>query len=116
MSPACALFGIAGSLIKARVPEIMEIAASGDVVAVELLRNQGREMGLLAKSLLNGLGLNPTQSPIVIGGGIGIVGNQLIMDGLESVVGNPASNGHVILLSSDPINRAITLAQESALN
>ena len=101
---------------RARVPEIMEIAAMGDVVAVELLRNQGREMGLLAKSLLNRLGLNSDHSPIVIGGGIGVVGNQFIMDGLESVVGNPASDGHVILLNSDPINGAIALAQESALN
>jgi|AntAceMinimDraft_1070359.scaffolds.fasta_scaffold00438_6 N-acetylglucosamine kinase-like BadF-type ATPase len=95
---------------RARVPEIMEIAADGDEVAIELLRNQGREIGLLAQSLLNRLGLSADSAPIVIGGGIGVVGNKIIMSGLASIIGENSVSNNVVLLSTDPIFGAIDLA------
>jgi N-acetylglucosamine kinase-like BadF-type ATPase len=97
-----------------RVREVVEIADSGDTVAVSLVERQGREIGLLAASLLAMLGLQDSAVPVVLGGGIGAAGDALLVAAAENTLAERAPRATLSIVGAAPITGAVQLALESA--
>jgi len=97
---------------RGRVPEIFAAARDGDEAARALVHRQGREIALLAASLLARLGLEERTVPIVVGGGIGASGDPLLMAAVESTLADLAPSAIVTVTSTPPIDGAIALAME----
>jgi N-acetylglucosamine kinase-like BadF-type ATPase len=97
-----------------RTPDIVEIANSGDPVAIALVERQGSEVGLLAAALLARLGLAGSAVPVVLGGGIGAAGDALLVAAAERVLAERAPGATLSIVTAPPISGAVHLALESA--
>ena len=93
-----------------RMSEVFAIADSGDAVAVSLVDRQGREIGLLAASLLDRLGLAGSAVPLVLGGGIASSGHPRLMAALSLVLADRAPLAHPVVVTEAPITGAVRLA------
>ena len=76
---ACTRRSAACSTWRSKVPEIFALAGRGDRMAVKLVERQGREIGILAGSLLERLDLQHADVPVVLGGGIPTSGDALLL-------------------------------------
>ena len=94
------------------VPEIFALARAGDHVARGLVERQGREIGVLAASLLTRLGLQDDDLPVVLGGGIGSCGDPILSAAVESALRERAARARLTVVTQPPIEGAILLALE----
>ncbi|MFN8168086.1 MAG: BadF/BadG/BcrA/BcrD ATPase family protein [Candidatus Nanopelagicales bacterium] len=93
-----------------RVPELLEIAAAGDAVALGLVERQGEEVGLLAGALLARLGLDQQRVPVVLGGGIGASGDERLVAAARRTLAQRAPYAELSVVSEPPITGAAALA------
>ncbi len=96
------------------VPEVFAIAAAGDRVARGLVDRQGREIGLIAASLVERLGLQDHPVPVVVGGGIGASGDPTLLAAMVEVLAERVPMARLSIVTGAPIEGAILLARESA--
>jgi N-acetylglucosamine kinase-like BadF-type ATPase len=96
------------------VPEIFAIAAAGDQVARRLVERQGREIGLVAASLIERLGLRDDPVPVVLGGGIGASGDPTLLAAAVEVLAERVPMARLSIVADAPIEGAILLALDSA--
>jgi N-acetylglucosamine kinase-like BadF-type ATPase len=94
------------------VPEIFALAAAGDHVARGLVERQGREIGLIAVSLLERLHLRDQVVPVVLGGGIGSSGDPVLLTAIAEVLADRAPQAMLRIVTVAPIEGAILLARE----
>ena len=99
---------------RSNVPEIFALAHLGDRMAVELVKRQGREIGVLAASLLERLDLQDSDAPVVLGGGIAASGDALMLGEARLHLAKRAPHARLIDLATPPIEGAIRLAVASA--
>lgn len=97
-----------------RTPDLVEIANSGDAVAISIVERQGAEIGLLAASLLARLGLAGSAVPVVLGGGIGAAGDRLLVAAAERTLAERAPRATLSIVTAPPITGAVRLALDSA--
>jgi len=97
-----------------RVADVVEIANSGDAVAIALVERQGTEIGLLAASLLARLGLAGAAVPVVLGGGIGAAGDALLVAAAERALAERAPFATLSVVTAAPVTGAVRLALDSA--
>jgi len=97
-----------------RVADVVEIANAGDAVAISLVERQGTEIGLLAASLLDRLGLAGSVVPVVLGGGIGAAGDALLVAAARRALLGRAPLAELSVISAAPVTGAVRLALESA--
>ncbi len=93
-----------------RVPDLFSIADDGDAVAIDLLRRQGQEIGIVGASLLERLGLSGEPVPVVIGGGIVRSGHPLIVTPAAEALAARCPAATLIVPERTPIFGAIDLA------
>ncbi len=93
-----------------RVPEIFELADSGDRVAIGLVEAQGTEIGVLASALIARLDLTYSRIPLVLGGGVATSGSAILMGAIEAVLSSRAPHAEVTVLTEEPIEGAIRLS------
>lgn len=96
------------------VPEIFAIAAAGDDVARSLVERQGREIGLIAASLIERLGLQDDPVPVVLGGGIAASGDRSLLAATAEVLTRRVPDARLTVVTGAPIDGAILLALEGA--
>lgn len=96
------------------VPEIFAIAAAGDRIARGLVERQGREIGMIAASLIERLGLREHPVPVVVGGGIGASGDPTLLAAAVEVLAERAPMARIGIVTGAPIEGAILLARERA--
>jgi N-acetylglucosamine kinase-like BadF-type ATPase len=96
------------------VPEIFAIAAAGDHVARGLVERQGREIGVIAASLIERLRLHDHPVPVVVGGGIGASGDPTLLAAAVEVLTERVPMARLSVVASAPIEGAILLAREGA--
>lgn len=77
------------------VPVLLDVAESGDAVAVSLVRRQVEEIALLVTVTLERLDLLSTPTDIVLGGGILTSGRAVILDPLIELLAQKAPLGRV---------------------
>jgi N-acetylglucosamine kinase-like BadF-type ATPase len=94
------------------VPEVFAIAAAGDPVARALVERQGREIGLIAASLIERLHLQDHPVPVVLGGGIGASGDPTLLAAAVEVLAERAPSARISIVAGPPIEGAILLALE----
>jgi N-acetylglucosamine kinase-like BadF-type ATPase len=99
----------------ARTPEVFALAEEGDPVAAAIVLRQGDEIGVLAGSLLERLGLELSSVPVVIGGGIGASGDPLLLEGARQALAVRAPSATLSIVTAAPITGAIDLARADAL-
>jgi len=97
-----------------RAADVVALADAGDTVAATLVTRQGREIGLLAASLLRRLGLADAVVPVVLGGGIGAAGDALIVAEAERTLAEQAPRATLSVVTAKPIIGAIHLALDTA--
>jgi N-acetylglucosamine kinase-like BadF-type ATPase len=95
-----------------RVPEIFALAADGDQVARRLVERQGREIGLIAASLIERLHLQDHPVPVVLGGGIGASGDPMLLAATVAVLAERVPAARLSITAGAPIEGAILLALE----
>jgi N-acetylglucosamine kinase-like BadF-type ATPase len=100
---------------RSNVPEIFALAHQGDRMATELVRRQGREIGILAASLLERLELQNGDVPVVLGGGVAASGDAILLAEARLAMAPRAPRARLIDLATPPIEGAIRLAIASAL-
>lgn len=100
----------------ARTPEIFALAHESDPVATALVLRQGDEIGVLAGSLLEGVGLEAAAVPVVLGGGIGASGDPLLLEGARRALAVRAPSAVLSIVTAAPITGAIELARAGALS
>lgn len=94
------------------VPEIFALAADGDRVARALVERQGREIGLIAASLIERLHLQDRPVPVVLGGGIAASGDATLLAATATALAERVPSADVTVVTSAPIEGAILLARE----
>ena len=99
---------------RSKVPEIFALAGRGDRMAVRLVRRQGTEIGILAGALLERLGLQDADVPVVLGGGIAASGDALLLTEARRIMEERAPRARLLNVSTPPIEGAILLAIDSA--
>ena len=99
----------------ARTPEVFALAAAGDAVSAALVDRQGREIGVLAASLLAKLELQQAAVPVVLGGGIGASGDPLLVNAVRRTLDERAPRARLVIVSAAPITGAVQLARAAAL-
>jgi N-acetylglucosamine kinase-like BadF-type ATPase len=99
----------------ARTPEVFALAQDGDAVATALVLRQGDEIGVLAGSLLERVGLELSPVPVVLGGGIGASGDPLLLEGVRGALAVRAPSATLSIVTAAPITGAIELARAGAL-
>jgi N-acetylglucosamine kinase-like BadF-type ATPase len=100
----------------ARTPEIFSLAHEGDPVSTALVLRQGDEIGVLAGSLLERVGLEAAAAPVVLGGGIGASGDPLLLEGARRALAVRAPSAILSPVTAAPITGAIELARDGALS
>lgn len=93
-----------------RVPDVMRLAHDGDDVARALVTRQGAEIGVLAGSLLERLGLASLPVPVVLGGGIAASGDELLLSATDAALHERAPRAHVVVCRRAPVEGALELA------
>lgn len=99
-----------------RTAEVFALAHGGDAVARELVLRQGDEIGVLAGSLLERIGLEHTAVPVVLGGGIGASGDPLLLEGVRRSLSVRAPAATLSIVTEPPITGAVELARLGALS
>jgi len=98
-----------------RTPDIFALAHDGDAVAIGLVSRQGDEIGALAGSLLERLGLELSPVPVVLGGGIGASGDTVLLEAARRALAVRAPSAALSIVTAAPIAGAIELARSRAL-
>lgn len=93
-----------------RVPDVMRHAHDGDAVARSLVMRQGSEIGVLAASLLDRLGLAGSAVPVVLGGGIAASGDELLLSATASALHERAPQARILVCRRPPVEGALELA------
>ncbi len=97
-----------------RIPDLMTIARAGDAVARSLVERQGREIAVLASSLLGRVGLLDRTVPVVLGGGIGSSGDPLMMAALDAELAVRAPAAQTCIATRPPVDGALDLVLQAA--
>lgn len=89
-------------------------AQQGDRVARRILEQQGVELGLSAKAVINRLGLHQDAFDVVLAGSILTrSGDEVIREQIERAVSSVAPSSTFVTLSVEPVVGAILLALEN---
>ena len=83
-------------------------------MSVKLVERQGREIGILAASLLERLDLQHADVPVVLGGGIAASGDALLLQEARLIMEERAPRARLVNVATPPIEGAIQLAVASA--
>ena len=94
------------------VPEILALAEGGDRVARGLVERQGREIGLIAASVIERLHLQDHAVPVVLGGGIAASGDATLLAATAAVLAERVPGARLVVVTDAPIEGAILLARE----
>jgi N-acetylglucosamine kinase-like BadF-type ATPase len=94
-------------------PLIFEVAAQGDVVAIDLIRWAGRELGELAKTVIRQLNFEALKFDVVLLGGL-FNGGSLLIDPLRDSIVDFAPGARLVRLQTLPVVGAVLLGMEQA--
>jgi N-acetylglucosamine kinase-like BadF-type ATPase len=89
--------------------EVVEAAKEGDTIAVEILREAGRELGTAAVAVLTRLGLTKSKVPIGCVGSIFNAGDLLTRP-MKEVINKAAPNAYLADPQMPPSHAAALLA------
>jgi N-acetylglucosamine kinase-like BadF-type ATPase len=84
-------------------PLLFEVAESGDVVAVDLVRRQAAEVVALAVSALRRLDALGQQIEVVLGGGVLGAGHRLLLDSIDELLADQAPCASARLVVAPPV-------------
>ncbi len=95
-------------------PMVFEVAESGDEVAADIIRSQGREVGVSIVAILRRLDLIDEPCDVVLGGSIFHGKGTLLLDTVAEVVNPVAPKAELLRLDVDPVIGAALLAADFA--
>jgi N-acetylglucosamine kinase-like BadF-type ATPase len=97
----------------AAAPLIFEAAESGDIVAQELIRWTGIELGEMANAVIRQLEFETETFDVVLSGSL-FKGGSILIDPMWQTITNIAPNARLVRLMSPPVIGSVVLGMEQA--
>jgi len=95
-------------------PLVFQAARRGDAVAQEIVVRQGEEIGISVGAVARRLGLEKTDTEVVLGGGVFKSRSALLIETSTRKIREFIPQAQIVLLEAEPASGAVFLALESA--
>lgn len=92
-------------------PRVFQVAQQGDVVAVELIRWAGRELGEMANGIIRQLAFENLKFDVVLAGGM-FEGGALLIDPMRETIQRVAPETRLVRLKVPPVIGAVLVGME----
>lgn len=92
-------------------PRVFQVAQQGDVVAVELIRWAGRELGEMANGIIRQLEFENLKFDVVLAGGM-FEGGPLLIDPMRETIQRVAPDTRLVRLTIPPVIGAVLVGME----